>query len=51
MGMAVGVSKYLPTKRAMKLRKISTSLLSVEGEGRGQEGMQFLQKKNLNLKC
>ena len=36
-------------KTCYEIKKISTSLLSVEGEGGGQEGMQFLLKKN--LKC
>ena len=54
MRVAEGVSKYLLTKHAMKLRKISTSLLSVEGRvGRGGAAI-FTKKKQLKsemLKC
>ena len=48
MGVAEGVSKYLPTKRAMKLRKFPHLCCLLKGGGGGREdkgGMQFLQKK------
>ena len=51
--VAEGVSKYLPTKHAMKLRKFwNFSCLLKGGRGRpgwrGGAGVQFLQKKKVN---
>ena len=48
MSLAEGVSKYLPTKHAMKLRKFPhLCCLLKGGGGRVGAGVQFLQKNKL----
>ena len=48
MRVAEGVSKYLPTKHAMKLRKFPHLCCLLKGGG---GGAIFTKKINLNLKC
>ena len=50
MGVAEGVSKYLPTKPAMKLKKFPHLCCLLKG-GKGNGGDAIFTKKNLNLKC
>ena len=44
MGVAEGISKYVPTKRAMKLRKFPHLCCLLKG-GKGKGGCNFYQKK------
>ena len=49
MRVAEGVSKYLPTKHGMKLRKCQHLCCVLNGMGamKGGAGVQFLQKSKL----